>query len=468
MKKNNGILTKIKHFNKVFKNKRTYEIFKTIIVWILCLKNWKQWDLANIWEKTLTQIQYFFYKSKWTFKTLNYFRINWIRNKIRWCGDKKSDIVILDWTVVTKNIKSCFSGLANWFFSNRDKKVVNWLEIFWASIITKYWIRYVLDLGIFFKRKTKRKKDERKWSLINYARRKFINKILKYTKAWLLVLDSGFKWANMCKRIYQVMKRDFLVRIDQEQLFLDSKGKTCKIKKMLNPNNWILLRSWMLWVIKWVILKSWDKKWVKIPVNIIIHRSNRYRKPLVLVSSADLEDIYENMVRKKWELSWKEKIKSMTGKRALISAWKELSYYYCFISLYTKRWSIEECFKELKSYLCFEQFKVISYESIMKYLHIVLLVHTLLTIMNHRIALNKESFNFIYRYLKEKRNIKKKKTDNHRKITIAWLKLFIEMMFQSGFIWKIKWRAEKSLNKLIRNTICVKSISSLEINKKLS
>ncbi len=144
MKKNIWITTKIKHFSKIFKDKRTYEIFKTIISWILCLKNWKQWDLANIWWKTLAQIQYFFYKSNWSSKLLNQFRVSWIRNKISWCADKISDIVIFDWSIMTKNIKSNFSGFANWFFSNKDKKVVNWLEIFWASIITKTKIRYML------------------------------------------------------------------------------------------------------------------------------------------------------------------------------------------------------------------------------------------------------------------------------------------------------------------------------------
>ena len=193
MKNNNGILTKIKHFNKVFKDKRTYEIFKTTINWILCLKDWKQWDLANFWKKTLSQIQYFFYKSKWSSTLLNLFRVNWIRNKIKWCADKISDIVIFDWTIVTKNNKSNFSGFASWFFSNRDKKTVNWLDVFWASIITKTWIKYMLNLWLYFKKKIINPKDKYKWSLINNAWRKFIDKTLINTKAWLVVLDSGFK-----------------------------------------------------------------------------------------------------------------------------------------------------------------------------------------------------------------------------------------------------------------------------------
>ena len=186
-----------------------------------------------------------------------------------------------------------------------------------------------------------------------------------------------------------------------------------------------------MWVFKEVFLKSWVKKWNKIPVNIIIYQANWARNPMVLASSASLEDIYENMIRKPWESSWKNKILESKNISWLSILWEENSIYSCFIILYKKRWSIEECFKELKSYLCFEDFKVISYKSIMKYFHIVLVVHTLLTIMTYSLYLDKKSFDFVYEYLKEKRNIKN--------VTIVWVKLFIEMMFQTWFTWKSKY-----------------------------
>jgi len=59
----------------------------------------------------------------------------------------------------------------------------------------------------------------------------------------------------------------------------------------------------------------------------------------------------------------------------------EDNVFYAFVELYKRRWTIEECFKELKSYLSFEKFQVQSYDAIMKYLHIILLVHTLTYIM---------------------------------------------------------------------------------------
>ena len=72
-------------------------------------------------------------------------------NKIWWARDKKSDILIFDWSVFAKNKASKFSWLANYFFSNRDKKTVKWIELFWASIITKNGLIYILDIEIFAK-----------------------------------------------------------------------------------------------------------------------------------------------------------------------------------------------------------------------------------------------------------------------------------------------------------------------------
>ncbi|MDQ7022730.1 MAG: transposase [Candidatus Gracilibacteria bacterium] len=78
----------------------------------------------------------------------------------------------------------------------------------------------------------------------------------------------------------------------------------------------------------------------------------------------------------------------------------------CFMPLLSyikKRWTIEECFKELKSYLSFEKFQVQSHDAIMKYLHIILLVHTLTYIMLFGLTQSHNNFIFVYDFLKEKR-----------------------------------------------------------------
>jgi len=225
-------------------------------------------------------------------------------------------------------------------------------------------------------------------------------KVIKNTKSWLIVLDSGFKWANMCKWIFQVCKRHFLVRIWEWQKIIDENWNEFKIRELLLKKSAIYFPNWRMWIFKWVYLKSWKNKWVNIPVNIIVFHKNWPKKPSVVATSAELEDVYENMIRKTWEVSWKEKMKefNQTNSKKVSKWWEINKIYYCFVELYSKRWSIEECFKELKSYLCFENFRLQSYDAIMKYLHVILLVHTLLYIMLYSLTKNEKLFNIVYNY----------------------------------------------------------------------
>ena len=309
------IWQKIKHFFDVF-DKRSYEVFRTVVSSVFFLRNWKQADIANFWEKTLWQIQYFFAKSKWNFRLLNNLRLQRIRNKISGAWDKKSDILVLDSTIIAKSKKANFCWLTKYFFSNKDKK------------------------------------------------------------------------------------------------------------DLLKRGNYIFINSSKLWVLKKVKLKSWFKKWIDLEVNIIVFQKKGFKDPSVLCTSADVKDIYENMIREVWDLSWCEKIKKEVWEKSILKIEEENKVYYAFTLLYERRWSIEQCFKELKTYLWFENFQVQTYNSIMKYLHIVILVHTLMYITLSYIYQDSIAKILIYEYLKKKRNIKNKNED----IYFSWLKLFIEMI----------------------------------------
>jgi len=438
---------KIKHFCEVF-DVRSYKTFKSVVTWLLCLRDWKQADLAYIWEKTLWQIQYFFSKSIWDFKLFNKLRIQWIRNKIWDAWDKKSDVLVLDGTVFWKNKDSRFSWLADYFYSNKHKKVVNGFEVFWASIYTKSGLKYMLDICMFQKINTKKS-----WiSLLNIAWRKFVTKISSQTKAWLVILDSWFKGWHICKWIHNELKREFLVRIWIDQKFIDKNGTILYIKKCLIEANAIYFSSGKMWVFEEVEIFSWGKKNIHIKVNIIVFHKNWFKNPEVLVTSASLEDIYENMIRKNSEPSRKEKM-NQSYSPSLSCLTEESKVYIAFVTLYQKRWSIEVCFHELKSYLSLEKFKLTSYQAIMKYLHIVLLLHTLLYIMLYWLTLNEPCFLFVYTFLKEKRNIK----NQQNRITPVGIKLFIEMMSLSSWVWIASWFWQQSLQNILKNSISLKS-----------
>ena len=57
--------------------------------------------------------------------------------------------------------------------------------------------------------------------------------------------------------------------------------------------------DWKMWVFKNVILRSWKNKKVNIRVNVIVFHKNWPKNPSVIATSADLEEVYENMIRKK-------------------------------------------------------------------------------------------------------------------------------------------------------------------------
>jgi len=428
MTKFTGIATKIKHFFEIF-DKRSYETFKQVVSSFIFLREHKQADIANLNWISLAKIQYFFNKSVWNYKILNDLRLKWIRNKIWWAWDKKSDVLILDSSITAKSKNSTFSWLTNYFFSNKDKKVVNGFDIFWASIITKNWFKYILDISLYFKKKKLNNHDKRNPSIQNFLWKKVLTKLFTKTKSWLVVLDSWFKWWSIAKWIYSVHKRHFLVRIWADQYYYDHNWNSLKINKFCKKKNAIIINWMELWVLKNVYLKSWYKKWIKIKTNLIIYHKNWFKNPVVLCTSADIEDIYENMIRTVWDLSWKEKCKQSFWKKALSNIQNENKIYFSFVLLYRKRWSIEVCFKELKTYLWFEKFQVQSYEAIMKYLHICILVHSLLYITLTYIEENLELKTNIYNILKQKRNIKNK----NFYISFDWLKLFLEMAIFSNF-----------------------------------
>lgn len=455
MNKFTWIATKIKHFYEIF-DKRTYEIFKNVITSIIFLRDSKQADMANFTGKKLYQIQYFFNKSVWDYTILNKLRLNWIRNKT-W--NKKSDILLIDSSIVAKSKNSNFNWLANYFFSNLEKKIVKWFDIFWASIITKSWFKYVLDFMIYFK-KSKDKlsnQDKRNPSIQNDLWMNFLSKVFVKTASWLVVLDSWFKWWYIAKWIFTVCKRHFLVRIGEEQYYYDKDWNLLKIKNYLKKENSIFINWLSLWILKWVKLKSWKNKWIDMNTNLIIYHKNWFRKQVVLCTSADIEDIYENMIRKVWDLSWNEKIKQNTWKKSLKVVQNDNNIYYSFVLLYRKRWSIEVCFRELKTYLWFEKFQVRSYESIMKYLHISILVHTLLylSLIYINLECNIIYKNFIYEYLKEKRNIK----NDSFNISFDGLKLFFEMIVYNLYTFK------QNFEKLLPNfSISLKSCLPFNIH----
>lgn len=386
---------KIKHFKKTIFDPRTYENFIAITKSIIALRSWKQADLALFAKKTLRQVQYFFNGAKWNFWDLNIMRLKMIRQQFNF-KDQETDFAILDGSAIAKNKDSFFKGLVDKVYSNKDKKIVNGFYLFGASIMTPKGQKYILDFKLFFKKNYLSETEA--WV-------KFTSKVVKKTKAFLFILDSGFRGKYFCKYLFEICRRHFLIRIDKNQLilvkndFLLKNGKKrgrkakypnydkFKINNLLTEKTAIHVNHGRMWIFKDVFIKSWFDSF-KHPVQVVVFWKDGFKKPMVLASSVSPEDFNNED-------------------------------YFRFVEVYYKRWSIEILFKEVKSWFCFENFQLISFVSIMKFLHLVVFCHTLLTLFLDEINQNCKLKYFILDFLKRTRNIKKK-------LTVIGLKLFFE------------------------------------------
>jgi len=376
MKKVFNFNQQIKHFSAMF-DQRTYKTFQAVIDGIAKLRNWTQADLACLSEKTLRQIQYFFDKAKWSCQKLNEFRLRFVRNKADF-RDRKSDFVALDGSTMKKDSDANFGNLVGYMYSNKDKTTVNGFHLYGASIQTKTGRKYILDFMLFFKEK---------WLSEFDAWISFATKVAEKSKAWIIVLDRGFRNRSLMDHIYHKLKRMFLVRLNATQhVICKGRKKSKSIKNFLSDKNVVQLEKGKIWVIENVVIKAW-KEVFKESVTVIVYHGNGFKNPMVIcVSQAE-----------------------MTVKEAIF-----------FVQMYFRRWKIEQLFKELKSYFCFEKFKVLSLEAIKKYLYVAILVHSLFVAKEaeiENIPILKQVISCI---LKAKRNI----VD----ITAIGLKLVLEML----------------------------------------
>lgn len=391
MKKVANIRQQIKHGKELF-DARTYGTFQVIVSGAMKLRQWKQADLALLGGKSLRQVQYFFNGAKWCAKSLNEFRLRFLRNKPDF-RNRKSDFVVGDGSVLEVDKESSFSGLAEPMYSNLRKGTVNGIKLFGASVHTKAGMKYVFDFLLFIKSR---------WKSEFSAWMDFLTKVATKTSAWLFVFDRGFRNKYLADHIFHTLKRMFLMRLSANQRVLMNDDTQTKKKRKREPRyrvpgrtrrsiqsflqneTAIPMAKGKLWIIPHVIMNAWCDVFRE-EVTVIVYWRDGFRNPLVLcVSQAEIE------------------------KKDAFS----------FVETYFRRWGIEQLFYELKSWLSFEKFKVISEEALIKYLHIIIFVHSLLTQKKQEIEHVPMLMEAIRQFLKKTRNI--------LQFTIIGLKLFFE------------------------------------------
>lgn len=395
MKKFSNFAHNVKSFSEIF-TRPSYKIFKEIVEAMVRETEYSQSHLGVCSGKTLGQIQYFFAKAKWSFTKLNEYRLRFMRNKPNF-RDRKSDYAVLDGTVTTKNKDSEFKGLVSAVYSNRDKRVVNGIKLFGGSVLTQDGVKYIVDFLLYIKTI---------WLSENQAWKAFAKKVATKTSAYLFLLDSGFKSPHIIKYIFHDLKRHFLLRIGKNQKCLVPSKETQKSSKkprkfpdriskkiasLCTENTAIQVQDGKLWFFSNVILSSWQQVFPQ-AVSVVVYHKNGFLSPIVLVTSLEIPEVQQALD---------------------------------LVQMYFKRWSIEQLFKEIKSWFSFEKFRVTSLRALGKFLHLVVFIHSLVSTLFFEIQKHKELLEIIRFVIRKSRNI--------LELTVVSLKLFFQSLHSICF-----------------------------------
>lgn len=371
---------------------RSFRSFKAVLDVLLMHAHGRQPEFAAKAGKSLSALQYFFRYARWCADAVNEVRISVIRRR-RETQDRESDILILDGTPMEKD-KDCVSEGIGKIFDNRRKGVVNGYEAFGAAVLTATGIVYPLRLMIFL---------PEKWLSQWHAWIVFLRWCFAHTQAWLVLVDRGFRNAALLGDILR-KKREFLVRASLKMpvwLPLETKTKRGQrkhgrrkrfpnrrkkpVRSLLDHRTAVATEKGRLWLLPNVIIDAWKNE-VKRCCSVIVYHQDGFRDPLVLVFSR----------------------KDISLERAL-----EL------VGTYHKRWSIEQCFLELKTSFQLEGFRLTSIEAIERWFVLCLVAHSLLQHLHRSIPPDSLLARFIAWVLRTCRNIKER--------TILSMKIFLEM-----------------------------------------
>lgn len=332
--------------------------------------------------KCISTISYFFNEAIWNIKEVrNAIRLRILRSPKTKIED--GDMVAFDESSISKHgTKFQFIG-DTW--DNAEKRVNDGYTLLACAVVSvKKGTRFVYD-EILFSNK------DPKWRGAYPYLERLLKRLFENTMIALVVFDTGFRNQFLVKYILNKGK-NFILRITPDMMIWNE-DETKKIHlrdigkmegthseefSVGGKNGWKILR-------RNGVINAWKKN-VKIPLTVIVVIRPSFRKPMVLCTSLKVEnlndaiDIYEK---------------------------------------YLNRWKIEMLFQDIKE-LGLESFRVRSKRAIMKYITVVILIHSLLTLALHFAKEVKTLAVAIENILRAKRKI--------RELKFRGLKIFYEMI----------------------------------------
>lgn len=331
-------------------------------------------------KKSISGISYFFNAGVWDHHRLQQQRLKTMQEHHA-LRPRSDDLCIVDETCAAKEGKT-FEKL-DFVHDGRDGKIKKGYHLLGLLIVNpKRGIRYVLDVLPLTTKTDNFKSIWRSWI-------RLIQRNLQHSKANIFVLDAGFRNQYLLKFLLNEGKH-FVIRV-LASMVLETPEGNVKLGKIRRRTKRHRVRMHGIGVVEfWAlagVMHAWKKE-IPETVFVLMARRQGFRNPLIMATSQKLETL------------------------DVMAA--------CY-GQYLARWSIELSFKELKYDLSLEDFRVRSLKAIARWISLVVLAHTLLTLILGSIKRKPRLFACILDILKKARKI--------QDVLLAGLKKLYEMLF---------------------------------------
>lgn len=342
-------------------NRPLYCTFKALVQYFIESKEQTLTGASLKASKSVSALSYFFNHGKWKSEDLLVKMHAMFKNRAQ-TRQRRTDILCLDGSSLIKEGKSF--ELQTMVWDNADKRTGRGYEFCAAALVTTSGVKYLWDYLLYTKKEADSEGKFQIWI-------RLIKKLVKDTKAWLFILDAGFRNKYFLAEILK-HKRDFLIRLMPTMKLIVGVRKEIHLSKVRRGRPKIYqagqekIRIWE----QVGVVKAWKGE-IEQTLRIILVQRDGFRNPLILCTS-DLEsegiEVYRN---------------------------------------YQRRWRIEELFLESKEYFNLEGFKVRKLVAIHRYLSCVITVHNILSIKLQKLQTLPSILKQLEQLLKKHRKIPK-------------------------------------------------------------
>jgi hypothetical protein len=325
-------------------------------------------NMANDTGKCISAMSYFFNGTAWNITEVrDTIRRHCILSPLTKIED--GDIAAVDESSVSK--KGSHFEFIGKTWDNADKEIHDGYTFLGLAIVSaKKNVRWLFDEVVY-------SNEDPKFRGIPIYLLRLLRRLFAQTTITTIVFDSGFKYQYVFKYILE-QSRHFIVRATVSMVVHTRDKK--QTSKLLNISTLPGTQTYALevngqkgWSISWCtgFINAWLRV-IKVPLTVVVITRPSFRKPMILITSLPISTtddaiaVYQN---------------------------------------YLNRWKIEILFQEIKT-LGLESFRVRKKVAILKFITVMILLHTLVTLQTQWLKLNTAFADVVTAFLRKHRKIK--------------------------------------------------------------